>query len=437
MTTHLKSIFIYFCEQCCPEWNSIDIQLYLTRTGPSPDGFDGEFNYGTGAIQSNLTPNFQSVTLATFSGGTSRANNATYSEVGLLNLDLKDKNYGFTGNIVAGDAIDIGRFTPDHFSQTVVESGSLDSVCNQNTPFAYIGQTLVDDNAIGAISYLVNPVVELTAMNALGGITKNYTETDYMKLTAAANYIVSPTTDSTIIGKDANLLPVNANLFAGTLSHNGLVSGLPSFGVPLDSGLLHYELADTDNFYYPRNENAEVIAQENDLDFVIDQANFVDSDGIAIIAPVDITATAGINLRFGRAYLENSFGPETSPLPQTFLIEYLNTSNSYVINDQDSCINIDSTNITLTSGTLNKDLTGVNSITEQINSGITRAMVLSAPGARNQGSVNVEYDIYDWLKYDWDWNGVDAKVFDENPTSIATFGLFRGNDRIIYQREVN
>jgi MSHA biogenesis protein MshQ len=118
-------------------------------------------------------------------------------------------------------------------------------------------------------------------------------------------------------------------------------------------------------------------------------------------------------------------------------VQYLNVSGKYAINTQVNCTTFDASEISLTSGTLDKNLTGVNTITSQLEEGETRAMLLTAPGAENQGTVLVEYEIYDWLKYDWTWNGVDAKVLDENPSAVATFGLFRGNDRIIYQREVN
>jgi len=430
-----------------------DIQLLLTRTGPTAGGVEGVLNYGNGTIPSALAINaiYQSVNLTTFSSGISSTSNTSYSEVGLLNLDLQDIDYAYSGNIIlggsiVGDTIDIGRFIPDHFDQTVpsnghgslvVNHGNLGDVCYLNTTFAYTGQVLLSDAAKGAISYFVNPVVELTAKNVQGATTKNYTEANYMKLNAAANFIVAPTADSTITGKDANLLPLMADMYAGTVSHNGLVAGEPEFDISLADGVLHYELADDDNFVYSRNENSEVNAQENDIYFIIDQDNFVDSDGVGIADPENITETTGINLRFGRAYLENSFGPETSNLPQPFLIQYLNASGSYVINDQDSCTNFDASEFTLTSGTLDETETGVNAVTGQLESGETRLMLLTAPGAGNQGTINVEYDIYDWLKYDWDWNGVDAKEFNQDPSAIATFGIFRGNDRIIYQREVH
>jgi hypothetical protein len=178
-------------------------------------------------------------------------------------------------------------------------------------------------------------------------------------------------------------------------------------------------------------------------------ASVIDDDGVTAYDADDLGDTGvaedtvitlnptGKEIRFGRAYLENSFGPETADLPQPFATQYLNTSGSYVVNDQDDCTNFDSAKITLTSGTLNENLTGVNAITGQLDNGKTRAMLLTAPGAGNQGTVTVEYDIYPWLKYDWDWDGVTAKEFNENPNAVATFGVFRGNDRIIYQREVN
>ena len=92
-------------------------------------------------------------------------------------------------------------------------------------------------------------------------------------------------------------------------------------------------LADADNFIYIRNENSEVQAQDNEINFAIDQANFRDSDGVGILTPVDITETTGLNLRFGRAYIENSFGPETSDLPQNFSTQFLSASGKYVVNE--------------------------------------------------------------------------------------------------------
>jgi hypothetical protein len=422
-----------------------DIQLLLTRTGPTAGGVDGTFNYGNGTILSSLTPSYQSVTLNGFGSGVYSTSSASYSEVGLITLKIQDLGYGFPGNTITNDGLNIGRFTPDYFEQTVVVQGEFYTVVSldfaytlASLDFAYTGQVVENDPpndpAIGAISYLVNPVVELTAKNVQGVTTKNYTEPGYNKLIAAANFIKIPTTDATIRGKNTNLLPLTANLSAGTLSHDGD----PDYdGPPLGAGVLHYELADDDNFFYPRNENSEVAAQDNDIDFLIDKDNFVDTDGIGIGIGIefyeDIIGTESINIRFGRALIDNSSGPEIAELPQNFSTQYLNASSIYVINEQDSFTSYDAIKIILTSGTLDKDLTSVNAVTGKLEKGETQAITLTAPGAGNQGTIIVEYNIYSWLKFDW--NGVDNPLFDVNPSATATFGIPSGDNRIIFRRE--
>jgi MSHA biogenesis protein MshQ len=41
----------------------------------------------------------------------------------------------------------------------------------------------------------------------------------------------------------------------------------------------------------------------------------------------------------------------------------------------------------------------------------------------------IEADVPDFLQYDWKGEG------DDNPTARATFGIYKGNERIIYLRE--
>lgn len=64
--------------------------------------------------------------------------------------------------------------------------------------------------------------------------------------------------------------------------------------------------------------------------------------------------------------------------------------------------------------------------------GKTQEIELEAPGSGNQGGIGVSYDAYNWLKYDWDSDG----AHDDNPSALATFGIFRGDDRVIYWREI-
>jgi MSHA biogenesis protein MshQ len=63
--------------------------------------------------------------------------------------------------------------------------------------------------------------------------------------------------------------------------------------------------------------------------------------------------------------------------------------------------------------------------------GKTQSLELQATGSGNQGHIGVTYDSFDWLKYDWDDDG----DYGDDPSAVATFGLFRGDDRLIHWRE--
>jgi MSHA biogenesis protein MshQ len=114
------------------------------------------------------------------------------------------------------------------------------------------------------------------------------------------------------------------------------------------------------------------------------------------------------------------------------------TANGFIVSSDSDCVSYDSTNInldtTLTTRALPEEPAAT---TGNFIAGKTRTIKLAAPGAGNQGKIGVSYDASDWLKYDWDPDvEIDGVVYNENPSATATFGLFRGNDRIIYQREV-
>jgi MSHA biogenesis protein MshQ len=57
---------------------------------------------------------------------------------------------------------------------------------------------------------------------------------------------------------------------------------------------------------------------------------------------------------------------------------------------------------------------------------------LAAPGAGNQGSATLRAAVPAWLRFDWDAGAAG----DENPTGQATFGIFGGERRLIYTREI-
>jgi MSHA biogenesis protein MshQ len=395
--------------------------------------------------------NLLEISFDNFINGTSTVTDMSYDEVGIISFAamLIDNSYIGTGD-VSGNEPFVGRFIPHHFELSIDKEGSLAAVCaaiNPDVDYAYIGQVSTLDETQGVLQYLQLPTVTITPQDKLNMPTENYTgDFNQLLLTGITRFQVdnglgvlvdAPIEDMSKDGADLiNKVKITANYFDGMLIE--------------DSGVLSFEYSDQDNFIYTHEQNSEVIPFVSDINLSL--ASVIDQDGVTAL-DADDTGDTGIaddtvitlnpigkEIRFGRAYLQNSFGPETANLPQPFSIQYLNTLNQFVTNELDVCTQFNSANVSLESGTLDKALTGVNAVTGQLDDdsplGETKAMVLLAPGALNQGTVQVEYDAYSWLKYDWNWNGVEVKTFDENPTAIATFGLFRGNDRIIYQREI-
>jgi len=406
-----------------------DIQLLLTRTGPDPTngGVDGTFNYGNGSLVGDANLGYQSVTLTAFNSGVSYSNSATYSEVGLINLDLQDEHYGFTNNIINADAINMGRFYPDHFDVSITSNSFLDTCIEGTAGFTYIGQPFLYSDA---------PELLITAKNGLSPstLTQNYTQEGYQKLINTNVVRTFPIEDTNQNGADTS-----TKMVVAPLTDNG--------SLEIDSnGVLKYTFNTSDSFTFSKNSNSLIAPFTMVYDIAINSIE--DSDGanasisLASDTPTSNTVSpTGVNLRFGRWNIENTFGPETSVLSVPMAIQYWD-GNSFVtkdavINKPDNCTSFNAVNLTIDNTNINPGITAASGSGIFVD-GETRSVVLSAPGTPNQGAVPIVYIIpsMPWLLYDWSWDGVTAKEFNENPFAVATFGIFRGNDRIIYQREI-
>ena len=411
------------------------LQLRLNRTGPTLSvSENGRLNYSaSGSVVSSVGASFENVNLTNFVSGVSSFSGARYSEVGLINVDIQDNNYGNEGIIVPANAIDIGRFVPAYFTQTVVDNGSLVANYASGTDFtAYIGQMDELDDTKGAITYLSKPTYAITAYNRQGEITRNYYQdsegsvNDFMNLTSANVSVTVPTADQAALGVDSTALAVNATMNAGTLSQNDLTV-LPTV-TALPKGVLHYQLADTDHFVYPRNANSLVAPFTSDIEFAV--SAITDGDGVSATS-VSAASPTGVELRFGRMNIENSFGPETSDFPQQMKIEYFD-GDTFIVSTSDSLSSFDPARIVLSNISLDPALSDVLGSSGTFIGGKAQSILLEATGAGNQGEIGVTYEALDWFTYDWDSDG----SFDDDPSAVATFGIYRGNDRTIHWREV-
>jgi len=409
-----------------PNYQPGQNQFQLARTAPTT-GTDGSLTYSTGnSMSSALSPAYNNIYLETFNAGVSSYSAANYSEVGLLNLDLQDSNYGGEGITVPGDAIDIGRFTPDHFIVTGV-NGAFDESCG--TGFTYIGQDFGYDNSVAL------PSLTIVAKNKANATTQNYTDTNFLKLQPSGVARVFPTADSRN-GKSG--VPLNATMPS---VFQGSILGGASAG--LNEGEVKFTFNSADSYQYTKNVNSEIVNFNTDL--VIAVTGVIDVDSVTannLSSALEIKP-AEIDIRYGRWVMQNVFGPETENLVMPGYMEYLDSATgSYVVNTADSCTELDAiapsgsspfpgsiVDITLGSGTtdLNCNYPLVAGEAD---------MLFTAPDAGNTGSVDIDVDLSSlpWLRYNWD-GSVDGSLEDHAGASV-TFGQFRGHDRIIYWREI-
>jgi MSHA biogenesis protein MshQ len=354
----------------------------------------------------------------------------TVSEVGIFEITVTPTSY-FGETITATTSESIGRFIPNHFLLNTVYEGTFKG----GNPFVYNGQITNDTPAKGAISYEIEPEFTITATSALNTTTKNYTGS-FLTLTAEDVLRVTPVTDTSQKGADElNKVILSANLEPVSLEES--------------AGVITYTFNNEDHFVYDRNVNALIKPFTADIDLQIIAIS--DDDGVSAIDK-DADATNGVitlqpvgqEIRFGRWNIDNSFGPETSDLLMSMNIEFWDGNQFVTQNDAyiaDNITAIDTSNAIITDISLAPGTTDVSTSngtgSDVFKNGMSN-LVLSSPGANNQGEIQLEFTVPEWLKYDWNKidESSDGKPYDDNPSAIATFGLFRGNDRIISWREV-
>ena len=332
--------------------------------------------------------------------------NQTVSEVGVYTFTATPPGY-FGSALPVATSATIGRFTPDHFVTSITNNGVLQDGC---TGFTYSGQSF----SYNSPNF---PEMLITAVGSAGNTTVNYRD-DFVKLTAPATQINMPTVtnDTSNLGNDGSTL---LDLIWGPAT-SSLVQN--------NNGALDFSLG-ADQFTYTREINALVAPFTSDIQLPVNSVT--DSDGIiATDLPRNFLPT-GTEIRYGQMQLQNAYGPETLPLTTPVLTEYYN-GTTYVLNALDSCTAYDSSNLLLDNyqGNLTAGET-ISSGSGTLLSGIGNAFSLSAPGVGNDGSVDLTLDLSQATGANMEWlrpNGID-------PTAKVTFGIFKGNNHLIYMRE--
>jgi hypothetical protein len=327
-------------------------------------------------------------------------------------------------NFAYHSTLTIGRFIPDHFD---IELNAPEfSTANSN--FTYIGQPVM---------YTISPVATLTAKNAAGMTTKNYTGSYWKVNPTDASYGITPTyTEANhalvIIDESAPTVIDNGN-GRGTLNFSDTSSNIlaltkSALTAPFDAEIaLSFMLVDTDGVEVA---NVDGLPQTNPVIFGAPSV----SNGIRFSGTKE--------QRWGRIALVNAYGSELMPLSVPLITEYYDGHN-FIKNfaDNSTVINL-ATQLSLNNGSTTKagnqvitiGITGSSTATLTNNSfsGGDAGLEFSAANAYGYIDLSLLNTIDSWLLFDWDANG----VHDNLPTARVNFGLYQGNNKQIYFREV-
>lgn len=325
--------------------------------------------------------------------GQTTITNQSVSEVGVFSFTAQ-LGTPWLGETTIGDAAsntspNIGRFTPAWFDVSRVNG------CDAGN-FTYSGQPFV---------------VTATAYNSAGNITGNYAAA----LGFAFDTTISDAGDTTNFTN--NLIPA-ASFGAGIGTRSDVTYTFPS----------------------PLTAPATLTLRATD------------SDGISSLGHQE----PATDIHSGRVRMANAFGSELLDLAVPMRVEHYDGS-AFVDFPSDTC-SLATLTLSKVDGTLSVG-TGANAgetcirdddgesgsancsdpsqlpgpVTEQFTEPPVNAsfnLWLKAPGQNFTGSVDVNATVDNWLRFDWNGDGAP-----DDPTARATFGIYRGDDRIIYWRE--
>lgn len=295
----------------------------------------------------------------------------------------------------------IGRFYPAAFRLT--NTPMINSACNNN--FSYMGQDALE------VQFSVE------ALNTASVRVNNYTGS-FAQDTNVTLVAENDNDGSNLGGRLANV---------DNLNQAGWINGLASY---TDSDIaFNRVLSGPDGPY----QNLQLGLQLSDddaalTDLTMNAATTGSCSGNGCTAAI----LGSTDVRFGSLFLANAFGPETMPLSQRVEARYFDGNRFIVNTDDNACHTLQATTPPLTTtgalAALNR------SVQQGINAGVG-FIQYDAPGAGSGGVLTVEYQVPSWLTTEYGTNG-DANDYEENPNATITFGQYRGNDRVIFWREV-
>ncbi|HSI50513.1 MAG TPA: LamG domain-containing protein [Ideonella sp.] len=379
-------------------------------------------------------------TVGTWTGGSAAPSTLQYSEVGSFMLATSGVVSNFLGSGLSLDAIvfnsagvqntRVGRFIPAGFAV----SGSAVSyrpaaACTTASTFNYLDEPFT----LG---------FTLTAKNALGATTANYTGAfARFDPTAASNFALAGISGSTVFNTSA---PARLVLGSATGAWaNGVASGITLTA-----------------------QATRATAADGPFPAALFGIAPVDSDGVKMLShdldtgspatSSNHTQLASLVLRHGRLRLLNAIGAADHALSLPLQAQYWNGS-AWAPNTLDSCTKVPATAVNFGNyrRTLTATDTNLAATSTTLSSG-QASLVLNAPTATHRGSVDVALSLgssaadvsclQPWTPGTGDAASAGANLAylrgawcgaasDKDPSARASFGLYRGADPLIFSRE--
>lgn len=350
-------------------------------------------------------PALANTTAATLRTGTAALNGMRYDEVGIVELAAAQSGdyLGIGGAETAkirGVSGHVGRFYPARFA-VISNTPEFADSCGV---FTYLDQPF---------EFATAPLLTVTARNALGATTRNYTSNGFYKLT------------TTLAGRGyQDTSGVTAGFTATT---TGLVTRTGDTDLT-GSVTLQLAVVDGDRFAYQRTQltapfTGAVSANFPPSDLTDTDNVCYDPDANGTCDSFTIADIGGADLRFGRLFAGNAYGSELLVLPVPARAEFFN-GDGFVISSDDTCTAITTSALNLgIDGVANAPALGADTIA--IGSGSSTAAItfapavagdlgfrFSPPGAGNVGDVDYQFDLSlatgaaaEWLRFDWDNDG--------------------------------
>ncbi|WP_422126562.1 DUF6701 domain-containing protein [Thioalkalivibrio sulfidiphilus] len=349
-----------------------------------------------------------SVSLTAADAGVAEIPDQEISEVGVFRVSASPLPGTYHGVDVNGGLSDnLGRFTPYDFQVVLDNSPEFEAACGGG--FTYMSQWF---------GYATAPEIRITARNRHGVTTRNYDGAWWRLTDIAPDYAHAGQPEP---------LPVGVS-FVIDASHDAIDCASGGCQGEVVVGF-------AGEFTYERNGTpVDPVNGQVQISFTVEDGDGVVYGDNPFRFDVDFPADED-EQRWGRLEMGNAHGPELLPLTVPMYTSYFR-DGGFRINLDDSCTALDA-------GHLNPDI--------QLSGGTSTATVLSspavagrldvnltAPGAGNTGYVDLRPDLsvssgadLPWLQFDWDGDGNQR-----GPEGRATFGVFGGNERQIYIREL-